>query len=118
MAAVKLLEQSNRNALLQQNVLLSNNDAALLYQNVPNPFEGQTSIAYYLPQKTQNALIKFVSLDCKLIKTVSLTEKGKGIITIDASNLTQGIYNYSLYVDGELIDTKNMMLKKNSLILN
>ena len=36
----------------------------------------------------------------------------KGSITIDASTLSSGAYQYSLYVDGTLIDTKQMVLAK------
>jgi hypothetical protein len=35
-----------------------------------------------------------------------------GSIKIDASTLSGGAYNYSLYVDGRLMDTKQMVTFK------
>jgi hypothetical protein len=37
---------------------------------------------------------------------------GAGSITIEGGALLAGIYYYSLYVDGSLIDTKQMILTK------
>jgi hypothetical protein len=37
-----------------------------------------------------------------------INAKGKGNVTIDASTLSSGTYQYSLIVDGKLIDTKQM----------
>jgi hypothetical protein len=33
-------------------------------------------------------------------------------VTVDASTMAAGAYQYSLYVDGKLIDTKQMLLTK------
>ena len=37
---------------------------------------------------------------------------GKGSAQIDASTVSSGAYQYSLYVDGKLIETKQMELLK------
>jgi len=36
----------------------------------------------------------------------------EGAVNVDASTLSSGAYQYSLYVDGKLIDTKQMILNK------
>jgi hypothetical protein len=46
------------------------------------------------------------------LKQVSLTAKGKGSLHVDASAFASGAYQYSLYVNGTLIDTKQMVLAK------
>jgi len=48
----------------------------------------------------------------KVIKEVSVSAAGKGSLRIDASSLPSGTYQYSLLVDGKLIDTKQMVLAK------
>jgi hypothetical protein len=44
----------------------------------------------------------------KVLKEATLSTKGKGIVKLDASTLSSGAYQYSLYVDGRMIDTKQM----------
>ena len=43
---------------------------------------------------------------------MNLTGAGKGSVNIGSSSLTSGNYNYSLWIDGRLIDTKQMLLHK------
>ncbi len=44
------------------------------------------------------------------VKSIELTNKGIGNITIDAKELKAGMYIYALIVDGQIIDSKNMIL--------
>ena len=44
----------------------------------------------------------------KVLKDVAISGSGKGSLTVDASMLSSGAYQYSLYVDGRLIGTKQM----------
>jgi len=83
-----------------------------LEQNVPNPFAEQTVINYFLPDNTVKAQIIFMDQSGKLIKIVDLTEKGKGTLNVFASDLSNGIYTYSLIVDGQTMETKKMMKAK------
>ena len=48
----------------------------------------------------------------KVLKEIKLTSKGKGSLQLDASTLASGAYQYSLYIDGKLVDTKQMLLAK------
>ena len=47
-----------------------------------------------------------------MIKQISLNTKGKGNINVDTSTLAAGAYQYTLYVNGKLIDTKQMVLSR------
>lgn len=47
----------------------------------------------------------------KAMKQINISES-KGSIQIDASTLLAGAYNYSLYADGKLIASKQMMLER------
>ena len=93
-------------------VELSNKNIVVLNQNVPNPFAEQTTISYYLPDNVSRAQIIFMEQSGKIIKTVDLTEKGKGQLNIFANDLSNGIYTYSLIVDGQIIETKKMVKTK------
>lgn len=83
--------------------------ANLLLQNVPNPFSGQTTISYVLNTGTA-ASMEVNSLDGKLLKHLELTAKGKGAVTLNASELSAGTYTYTMYVDGQVVDTKIMVI--------
>jgi hypothetical protein len=98
------------------------NDAASLQQNIPNPFAHTTSIGYTLPQKFSSAKIIVTDKSGNVLKEVNVSNSspaggswkgaGKGNLTIDASTLASGAYQYSLVVDGRLIATKQMILAK------
>jgi len=85
---------------------------ASLAQNIPNPFNHTTTINYTLPQSYSSAKIIVTDKAGKALKQVNITGSGKGSISVDASALLSGSYQYSLYIDGKLIDTKQMVLAK------
>ncbi len=86
--------------------------SARLEQNAPNPFNQSTLISYYVPQTAGNATIMVTDINGRNIKTVQLGAMGSGQITLQTSQLMSGTYTYSLYVDGNLIDTKKMILAR------
>jgi len=81
----------------------------VLEQNVPNPFAEQTTINYFLPENVVKAQMLFYNNQGKLIQSVDLKEKGKGSLNVFASDLSNGIYTYSLIVDGKVFETKKMV---------
>lgn len=94
-------------------VTLNNARAIVLEQNVPNPFAEQTSITYILTEGVQKAQILFYNGDGKLINSSELkTNSGKGRLNVFASDLSNGIYTYSLIVDGKVIESKRMIKDK------
>ena len=86
--------------------------SARLEQNAPNPVNQNTVIKYYLPQSTGNAIINITDMKGRLIKTIPVTAKGNGQLTLEGGQLTTGIYQYSLISNGKLVDTKKMVLTK------
>lgn len=106
---------NNNPNLNTQNITLSGSigGAPLLYQNMPNPFgTGGTKINYYLPEGTMGATIVFYDTYGNMLKTVQLSQTGNGTLNITPDNLSNGIYSYSLIVNGSVIDTKKMLLQK------
>lgn len=86
--------------------------SASLEQNVPNPFESSTTIAYTLPQNYSKAQLIITDKTGKTLKAIALSGNGKGSVNIDATSLSAGIYSYSMLVDGNLDGTKQMVLAK------
>lgn len=96
-----------------QDVTLSEQQGEpVLYQNIPNPFSIGTKINYYLPEGTVGAIIIFYNTYGNMLKTIPLTQTGNGTLNITSDNLSNGIYSYSLIVNGSILDTKRMVLQK------
>jgi len=96
-------------ALTQININLSDIDLIVLNQNAPNPYAEQTTITYNVPEKYGYAQMIFKTVDGKIIKTVDITKKGRGQVNVFANDLSNGLYMYSLIVDGITFDTKKMV---------
>ncbi|MCB0549491.1 MAG: T9SS type A sorting domain-containing protein [Phaeodactylibacter sp.] len=105
------LRQEGAETANYQEVHLNEVQRIVLNQNTPNPFRERTSITYFLPEVTENAMLFIFNVDGKILKKVDL-QPGEGILEVYASNLSSGIYTYSISVDGKIIDTKRMMVSK------
>lgn len=90
-------------------VELANSQTIYLDQNVPNPFETETNITYNIPENINAAKIIFYNNNGNVLKEVEIRHKGAGTIKVYATELTAGIYNYSLIADGKVMDTKKMV---------
>jgi len=86
---------------------------AKLEQNQPNPFNGSTVVRYFIPEGVKRAELRITDLTGKVIKSVAIQARGEGQTTFDATTLSSGNYQYSLFLDGQLLDTKQMVLTKN-----
>lgn len=86
--------------------------SAVLYQNNPNTFSQSTQIPYYLPDNNQSATILIYDLNGNQLKSYPISQKGYGHIIIQASELSAGIYLYTLIANGKAIETKQMILTK------
>jgi hypothetical protein len=82
--------------------------SASLGQNIPNPFSNTTTISYTLPKSFASAQILITDKSGKVLKQVNVSGSARGSVQIDAATLSGGAYQYSLLVDGKLIDTKQM----------
>jgi len=84
-----------------------------LQQNYPNPFNPNTVITYKLPH-AGNIVLNIYDAGGRLIKAFDEGSKQAGSYSINFSgvDLASGIYYYSLFADGVLIDTKKSMLIK------
>jgi hypothetical protein len=83
---------------------------AAIEQNQPNPFNENTTIAYFLPSDIQNATFYIYDMNGKQLKSIGIAERENGSIMIYANELNPGMYYYSLIADGQIIGTKQMIL--------
>jgi hypothetical protein len=91
---------------------LNQNIENRLFQNQPNPFNQNTVIRFSLNAESQNAMIVIRDLNGGSIKQINVGKANNGQVVINASELKQGTYTYSLEVNGNSIDTKLMVVTK------
>jgi len=88
-----------------------------LSQNYPNPFNPVTTINYTIPtninNELQNVKLSIFDLLGRKIETLvnEYQKPGNYQTVFDASNLTSGIYYYSLLVNKNLMHKKMILLK-------
>lgn len=83
-----------------------------LNQNYPNPFNPSTVISYSVPQSSFVTLKVYDVIGNEVATLVNQTQSaGKYDIRFDASNLSNGVYLYSIKTDN-FTSTKKMILMK------
>lgn len=101
-AAKKARSTTNKKASLTQNKL---------YQNTPNPFKEQTVIRFSLADDVQNAAICIFDMTGKTIRKMSVSS-GMESVSVGGYELGEGMFLYSLVVNGQEVDTKRMIIMK------
>lgn len=86
-------------------------DQIYLAQNIPNPAQNRTSIPYYVPNSGQMRFEVFNMVGQAVFAQENFVPKGDGVIDLDLSSYSTGIYYYSMIVDGVRI-TKKMIVTK------
>jgi hypothetical protein len=84
-----------------------------LMQNMPNPFKGSTNITYKLDNESTVELNVYNSTG-QLIRKIREGTKFKGThnIHFDATGLNNGIYYYSISINGQVTDSRKMTIIK------
>ncbi len=83
----------------------------VLLQNAPNPFSNTTTVYYRLSEPCSVTLKVFDHVG-REVKRINETTQNAGLnkIELDMNGLPSGIYFYSIFVNGQLTDTKKMVL--------
>ena len=84
--------------------------AIKLYQNAPNPFKAKTTIKLEIPETVGSAMVCIYDLTGRQLKCLGVSGRGTTSVQIFGNELTAGLYHYALIADGNLIDTKTMIL--------
>lgn len=79
-----------------------------LFPNYPNPFESETTIDLYVPHAAKVARVIVNDLSGRSLKNIEVTERGSTSVTIRSDGMNNGMYFYSLMVDGKTEDVKRM----------
>ncbi|MEN0047678.1 MAG: tail fiber domain-containing protein [Bacteroidota bacterium] len=106
LARLEAILLQNKSSSTQKEQLSS----ARLVQNTPNPFNEKTNIQYFIPKETNTATLRITGANGRIIKEIPITATGEGQIELETSTLNIGNYFYSLLLDGQLFETKQMIL--------
>jgi len=87
-----------------------NTGTSSLAQNLPNPFTESTTIEYFLSENVNDAKIYIYNMNGAQLKSYDLHLKGNRSIIINGGEFNPGMYMYTLIIDGQVIDTKRMIL--------
>lgn len=90
-------------------------DKYILHQNYPNPFNPKTIINYELPIASFVTIKVFNVLGEEVAILINERKNAGKFLTEFSSlrnNLSSGIYFYSLFINGNLLNTKKMILQK------
>ena len=83
-----------------------------LYQNEPNPFSERTVIRVDVAEDVATADLYIYNMNGEQLTEYPITERGATSVIIDGGSLNAGMYLYALIADGQVIDTKRMILTK------
>ena len=93
------------------NIGNKNTKKNILYQNTPNPAKEQSIIRYQLASTAKDATICIFDMQGKMLKKFPVSSDNDSV-TINGYELGQGMFLYSLIVNGQEIDTKKMIITK------
>jgi len=97
-------------------IAINNNglpDEYKLFQNYPNPFNSITVINYTLP-KTCDVKLTLFNIIGEEVKTLVNNKQNAGYYTIavNMENYSSGVYFYSMTANGNIVETKKLILIK------
>ena len=78
------------------------------YKLYPNPNSGKMTMEYEM-EGTYLAILSIYSIDGRLVKLLTLNTNEKSI-TIDASELKEGVYYYTVKEDGKIVKTEKLVI--------
>lgn len=76
----------------------------------PNPANELTTIGFNVPANSRNNKLRIFNAIGGLVKEVALSS-GQGSAIVTTSNLANGVYFYTLQVDGRSVETKKLIVR-------
>lgn len=89
----------------------TSNDRNLLYKNTPNPFKESTVIRFHLAEGVKDAAICIFDMSGKMLKKMPVSS-GMESVSLSGGEFQEGMFLYSLIVNGQEIDTRRMVLSR------
>jgi trimeric autotransporter adhesin len=112
LAELRQMVMDLKNGNVSNNNLPVNVSSAWLEQNAPNPFNSSTVISYHIPSNAFASYILITDLKGAMIKSIPLKSNGSGQVTLNAGALAAGSYTYSLWINKQLVDSKQMVITR------
>ncbi len=81
----------------------------MLSDNIPNPFQHISAIQCQVEDGAQKSYLQISTALGDVIRTYNLVP-GENNIVVDGSDLRQGVYYYSMFVNGSRVATKKMLV--------
>lgn len=78
----------------------------------PNPMAVNAVVNYYVPAKYKNPTMIIRNMVGKTVKTYNLHSGEETKLNINSSELTSGVYFYSIVSEGQTITTKKLVIRK------
>ncbi|MCT4688511.1 tail fiber domain-containing protein [Vallitalea sp.] len=107
---IKTRESKNDN--YSNDRIVNDNSTPMLFNNMPNPVKEKTTIKCYLPKSFIQAEIMICDLQGKQVKLYNSFQAGENTIEVNAAELYEGMFIYTLIVDSKIIDSKRMVITK------
>lgn len=105
-------KQSVFSATIPVSFFINDEPSFKLFENIPNPFFGETTISFYLPQPETVQLIIYNSkLETITDTTLNYDSKGKKNFSFRGYGLPPGVYYYRV-VAGNNVEVKKMVMVK------
>lgn len=76
----------------------------------PNPAHSTARISYNLPSANSRAQLVLTDNAGRTVRTVALN--ASGMVNINTASLSNGVYNYTLVVDGKSVETKKLTITR------
>ncbi len=108
---IESLQSTNNSARSATTINTAIGSGNVLYQNTPNPFKEQTTIRFSLADDTQSASICIFDMTGKMLKNLPVSI-GDTSVSLNGWELGEGMFLYTLIVNGKEIDTKRMIITK------
>ncbi len=83
--------------------------AGYLERIAPNPVSSTSVVRYYVPGEARMSKITLTDAKGSVVSSYN-AEKGRGQIRVSRGNLAAGVYNLTLWIDGRLVDSQQVVV--------
>ena len=104
------LSNNTKKAVSAVHSSVTKQETASLSQNTPNPFNQSTVVTVGIPASAKDASVIICDMNGKQIKKLPVTRRGIFKIQISSEDLYKGMFLYSLIIDGQVVNTKRMIV--------
>lgn len=90
----------------------ANNKPKALFTSNAVITDVDTTLSFFIPEEDASVYIFVSDENHYVFQKVKVYQRGNGVIVCDKEGLANGTYFYTLFVDGEEVDTQKLFIKK------